>query len=232
MSSQQSAVADGERLGDVGFRHLLLTTSLFLPLSNSCYQQFSGPPIHDLYEPKRHAKAQTPAPAGGKKRKREDDSAPLKLGKAHPAVTPKTGSATKIYINRQRIYYGRPPRGPHGKILYGLPRSREWSSARPQLTLPDILNEAAPHCTPTPPDEVCINLLVDVFRNRHSSAAAGATAGQSKRMLGMVGAMGVLLVRHSRLDYGAHLRRCMDRLVSGVRCRYELGYELTVKGRR
>lgn len=38
--------------------------------------------------------------------------------------------------------------------------------------------------------------------------------GNPKRVESMVGAMGELLVRHARLDYGAHLRRCLDRLVS------------------
>jgi hypothetical protein len=42
--------ADGDRIGDAAFRHLLIHTSLFIPVGNNCYIQLSGPPIYDKYE--------------------------------------------------------------------------------------------------------------------------------------------------------------------------------------
>ena len=36
-------------MGDAGFRHLLLHTSMFLPAGNNCYLQLSGVPVYDLY---------------------------------------------------------------------------------------------------------------------------------------------------------------------------------------
>lgn len=80
------------RLGDSGFRHLFHTSSIFLPLGNNCYQQLCGPPIHDMYDPKRHVKAQQPPAPGNQKRKRDDDEKVLvKVDGARKLVTKKTG---------------------------------------------------------------------------------------------------------------------------------------------
>jgi telomerase reverse transcriptase len=40
------------RLGDQGFRHLLVHTSLFLTVGNNCFIQLSGTPLYDMYDAK------------------------------------------------------------------------------------------------------------------------------------------------------------------------------------
>jgi hypothetical protein len=45
-----STLADAYRVGDAAFRHLLLYTSVFLPLGNNCFMQLCGPPVHDMYD--------------------------------------------------------------------------------------------------------------------------------------------------------------------------------------
>jgi telomerase reverse transcriptase len=40
------------RLGDQGFRHLLIYTSLFLTVGNNCFIQLSGEPLYDMYDAK------------------------------------------------------------------------------------------------------------------------------------------------------------------------------------
>jgi hypothetical protein len=55
------------RLGDAGFRYLLMNTSLFLPVGNNCYMQLSGRPIYELYKHEEEVK--------GTKRKRGTQAA-------------------------------------------------------------------------------------------------------------------------------------------------------------
>ncbi len=50
LTSRRTVDQYENRLGDAGFRHLLLYTSLFVPVGNNCYMQLSGRPIYDLYQ--------------------------------------------------------------------------------------------------------------------------------------------------------------------------------------
>jgi hypothetical protein len=38
------------RIGDDAFRHILLHTSLFLPVQNNCFMQLSGEPVYEKYQ--------------------------------------------------------------------------------------------------------------------------------------------------------------------------------------
>lgn len=65
VSSWPATVAD-RSLGDAGFRHLFLSTSLFLPLGNNCYMQLSGAPLSEMGGPG----PKRPAEGGGGDAKR------------------------------------------------------------------------------------------------------------------------------------------------------------------
>jgi telomerase reverse transcriptase len=73
VSSLGHLVADNS-LGDAGFRHLFLSTSLFLPLGNNCYMQLSGPPISEMSDP-------------GKKRAAEVREGQAKRARPNPRTT-------------------------------------------------------------------------------------------------------------------------------------------------
>lgn len=55
------------RVGDEVIRHLLLHTSIFLPVGNNCYMQLSGEPIYEKYQ-------HEPTRQVGKKRSPEDEA--------------------------------------------------------------------------------------------------------------------------------------------------------------
>jgi len=38
------------RIGDDAFRHIILHTSLFLPVQNNCFMQLSGEPVYERYQ--------------------------------------------------------------------------------------------------------------------------------------------------------------------------------------
>jgi telomerase reverse transcriptase len=38
------------RIGDDAFRHILVHTSIFLPVQNNCYMQLSGVPVYEKYQ--------------------------------------------------------------------------------------------------------------------------------------------------------------------------------------
>ena len=66
-------------MGDAGFRHLLLHTSMFLPAGNNCYFQLSGVPVYDLYTHADASATQKPNNnrtqlVGRRKRKRQPSS--------------------------------------------------------------------------------------------------------------------------------------------------------------
>ena len=65
------------RIGDAAFRHLLVHTSLFLPVGNNCFMQLSGVPIYDKYQhchptskPDRKRPFESVKPSGRRSKKR------------------------------------------------------------------------------------------------------------------------------------------------------------------
>ena len=57
------------RIGDQAFRHLIVHTSIFLPVGNNSFVQITGLPVYDLYAGT--AKSAGGMPDNGRKRKRE-----------------------------------------------------------------------------------------------------------------------------------------------------------------
>ena len=134
-----------KRLGDAGFKHLLLETSLFIPVGNNCYMQLSGRPIYDLYSHSQQAK-----PANKRKlseicSKRRVKGLKKSTQKPHagePEVsgrhrgTPRyrphcllgielnSHRPADINIPRQKMFYGQPARRADGKLFHGLPAQR------------------------------------------------------------------------------------------------------------
>lgn len=105
------------RLGDNAFKHLFLSTSMFLTLGNNCFVQLCGPPTSELYDHERFTK-------GPKRTATATHDIPAKKQRVSVARS-KSNSPACVTINRKRIYYGQPPRTSQGKLMYGLPRTRE-----------------------------------------------------------------------------------------------------------
>ncbi|BEJ01730.1 hypothetical protein CcaverHIS631_0604120 [Cutaneotrichosporon cavernicola] len=113
------------RLGDAGFHHLFLSTSLFLPLGNNCYMQLNGAPLSEMKEL-------------GKKRPAEGGEADAKRVRPNP----KKASPASVTLCRQRIFYGRPQLNSRGKIAHGLPRDHILNRLRPKALPSDEECEA------------------------------------------------------------------------------------------
>ncbi|KAL7424993.1 Telomerase reverse transcriptase [Cryptotrichosporon argae] len=176
------------RIGNAAFSHLLLTTSIFVPLANNSYLQLAGPAIHDM--PQLTSGCVDDAALGQasvtRKRKREAPDACAskrsKLGKARK-------TAAEVVLARGKMFYGR-PNMVHGRFRDGLPSSHPLNKNGASDGLPD--------------DEACERILRAVFPDERMLR-------NQQRRVQVLGVMRELLLRHARIDYGRLLRLCVDR---------------------
>ncbi|RXK34877.1 hypothetical protein M231_07866 [Tremella mesenterica] len=195
------------RLGDAGFRHLLLHTSLFITVGNNCFLQLSGVPVYDLYQHPDLTSLSTSENVmeiRGKKRKRGDSSDKLK------ASQNKQPSPATIYISRQSMFYGHPLRKPNGKHVSGLPPKH-------------VLNKLGVSLEKGSNDKMCLILARHVFPSLFCLPSFSASKksmrlpedpkiqGSTRRLTRIMGAMREIITRHAKVDYPQILKRCTER---------------------
>lgn len=105
--------------------------------------------------------------------------------------------------------------------MHGLPPNREQghTAVKAPADFLDILNKLAAASTGLPSDAVCFGLLQAIFPSlfphapvRGHGAQKQTLHGSRARIPSMMGAMRELLVRHTRLDVGHHVRCLLHRI--------------------
>nr|XP_031859765.1 uncharacterized protein CI109_004837 [Kwoniella shandongensis]KAA5526837.1 hypothetical protein CI109_004837 [Kwoniella shandongensis] len=211
-----------KKIGNDGFKQILINASLFLPVGNNCYMQLSGTPIYSLYDQAKMAQAvrSTTTTESGEKRKRKTVGSCGKCKRKRQKIAEngagderkaKTSKASPASVNiaRPRMFYGQPYRLSNGRISSGLPPHH-------------ILNKLKPTADSLPSDRTCLTLLQSVFPSLFSQPIGKendrpSVKGSSRRIEGMIGFAREILVRHSRIDCGAVLRQSLRTNDDGVK---------------
>ncbi|KAK8849571.1 hypothetical protein IAR55_004906 [Kwoniella newhampshirensis] len=224
------------RIGDEGFRQILLNASLFLPVGNNCYMQLSGRPIYDLYD---HDKMATKVPLSGstegrkrkdkgkgpcgrcKRKRRKADDEEGENDNTVKAKSPRVGPAG-INIARQKMFYGQPYRLSNGCISSGLPPHH-------------ILYKLKPSSYSLPTDRTCLTLLQSIFPSLFVKPTSRdnerfTIKGSPRRIEGMLGMAREILVRHSRIDYQGVLRRSIEVLDEDIKYPLPARLPMTIEG--